>query len=178
VANPFVVPVAALLRQVGASSRVRFVAPFDPDGALAAPTPGAAEIVPGADVDVDVTLTSYLGAGLRATGTLTTTWRATCRRCAKDAGGVLEVAVAERFSADAGPEDDEAYPIVAEHVDLRELVSDAVLLELPLAPMCKEDCEGLCPTCGADRNDGPCGCRPEVDPRWATLDALRGADPA
>ena len=52
-------------------------------------------------------------------------------------------------------------------------------LGLPLAPLCREDCAGLCGTCGADRHDAePCGCQPETDPRWATLDALRVPDQA
>ena len=172
-ASLYVIPVATLLRQVGTSMDVAFSATFDPDGELAAPTPGAAEVVPGADVEVALTLTSYLGGGVAATGTVRAPWRASCRRCASDVGGTLEVRVAERFSPAAGPDDDEAYPLVAEHVDLAELVRDAVVLELPLAPLCRQDCAGLCPVCGADRNDADCGCRPVGDPRWATLDALR-----
>ena len=56
-------------------------------------------------------------------------------------------------------------------IDVTEVVRQAVLLALPLAPRCRDDCPGLCPRCGADLNDGPCGCDPrEADPR---LDALR-----
>jgi uncharacterized protein len=43
-------------------------------------------------------------------------------------------------------------------LDLSEQVREALLLELPIAPHCREDCEGLCPRCGADLNDGPCAC--------------------
>ena len=58
----------------------------------------------------------------------------------------------------------------------RPFTRDAVLLELPLAPLCRPDCAGLCPTCGADLNEGPCACPPaEGDPRWAALDALRSS---
>ena len=52
-----------------------------------------------------------------------------------------------------------------------------MLLELPLAPLCSEDCQGLCPVCGANRNTEPCDCAPVADPRWAALDALRDATP-
>jgi len=171
--RPYVVPVAALLRQVGTSMEVAFATAFDPDGALAAPTEGASEVPAGADVEVRLTLASYLGGGIAATGSVSAPWRAACRRCAKPVEGRLEVHVAERFSASAGPDDDEAYPLVDELVDLEDLVRDAVVLELPLAPLCREECAGLCPICGADRNEGACGCRPAGDPRWATLDALR-----
>jgi uncharacterized protein len=58
---------------------------------------------------------------------------------------------------------------------LRPLVRDALLLELPLAPLCRPDCRGLCARCGADLNAGPCSCVADRDPRWGALDALRGA---
>jgi uncharacterized protein len=64
--------------------------------------------------------------------------------------------------------------VAGDVLDTRPLVAEQVLLELPTRPLCREDCAGLCPTCGADRNLGPCGCRTEpVDPRWAALAALR-----
>jgi uncharacterized protein len=53
-------------------------------------------------------------------------------------------------------------------------VREAVLLDLPLAPLCRPDCAGLCPECGADLNAGDCGHRPNAtDPRWTALDDLR-----
>ncbi|HEY8080481.1 MAG TPA: DUF177 domain-containing protein [Acidimicrobiales bacterium] len=175
--NPFVVPVGSLTKHVGSTSDVAFSAAFDPEGLLAAVAPGAPEVVPGADVEVRLGLASYLG-GLTAAGTLRVPWRAACRRCATDVGGVLEVRVSERFTASAGPDDEDAYPLVGDEIDLTALVRDAVVLELPLAPLCRDDCAGLCPQCGTDRNVGPCACEPEVDPRWATLDALRVPDQA
>jgi uncharacterized protein len=49
-----------------------------------------------------------------------------------------------------------------------------VIVELPMAPVCRGDCRGLCPVCGADRNDTDCGHGDTpADPRWAALDALR-----
>lgn len=47
-------------------------------------------------------------------------------------------------------------------LDLSEQVREALLLELPIAPHCREDCEGLCPHCGADLNDGPCSCQDRI----------------
>lgn len=43
-------------------------------------------------------------------------------------------------------------------LDLRDSAREALLLELPISPYCREDCPGLCPRCGADLNDGPCAC--------------------
>jgi uncharacterized protein len=58
-------------------------------------------------------------------------------------------------------------------LDLESLARDAVMLELPLAPLCSEDCLGLCPQCGANRNETSCTCVIAGDPRWSALDALR-----
>lgn len=175
--RPFVVPVAAILRQPGASKPIAFVAPFDERGELAAPTMGAAEVPPGADVEVRAVATSFIG-GVMVTGTVVAPWHAACRRCATDVAGIAEVAVTERFSPLAGPDDDDAYPLVDESIDLWPMVRDAVVLELPLATLCAPGCLGLCAVCGADRNEQPCRCRPEPDARWATLDALRVPDQA
>ena len=47
-------------------------------------------------------------------------------------------------------------------------------LDVPMRPLCREECAGLCPTCGATSNEGDCGCGAETeDPRWAGLAALR-----
>ena len=59
-------------------------------------------------------------------------------------------------------------------VDADALAREVLVLGLPLAPLCRPDCAGLCQTCGADLNLGDCGCPPvDADPRWAALDALR-----
>jgi uncharacterized protein len=61
-------------------------------------------------------------------------------------------------------------------LDITELVRQHLVLAVPMAPLCRPDCRGLCPTCGADRNEGDCGCSADaVDPR---LEALRRFRPA
>jgi uncharacterized protein len=58
-------------------------------------------------------------------------------------------------------------------VALEEAVRDFVLLSLPMRLTCREDCQGLCPQCGANRNTAPCNCRKErTDERWAALKNL------
>jgi uncharacterized protein len=53
------------------------------------------------------------------------------------------------------------------------MVRDALLLDLPAKPLCRDDCAGLCATCGIDRNHGSCDCHTEeLDPRWAALRSL------
>jgi uncharacterized protein len=90
------------------------------------------------------------------------------------ASGILNVRVRELYTADGDGED--TYPLVDDQVDLEDLVHDAVLLELPIAPLCDEACGGLCPMCGANRNQKACGCEMPRDERWAALDVLRVPD--
>ena len=72
------------------------------------------------------------------------------------------------------PRDPEAFPIENGQLDLAPMVREEVLLGVPDAPLCRDDCAGICPSCGADLNDGPCGCTTTVrDERWAVLDQLR-----
>ena len=57
-----------------------------------------------------------------------------------------------------------------EVIDIDELVREQLLLALPAQILCREDCKGLCPECGGDRNQADCKCQePEIDPRWAGL---------
>jgi len=61
-----------------------------------------------------------------------------------------------------------------DEVDLTPLLREAVLLALPTRPLCREECTGLCPKCGANRNVKPCGCREEwVDSRFDVLRQLK-----
>jgi uncharacterized protein len=89
--------------------------------------------------------------------------------------------------AEAGAEDEEEVQlsdhdvVVAyyrdDRLDLGEALREQLLLALPLKPLCREDCRGLCPACGANRNQMDCGCAAEtatLDPRWAALAKLPG----
>ena len=177
--SPFRVPVAVLLRDMPSTMAVTFEAPFDANHEFPARGEVETDVDPEAPVSVNLTLQSHPG-GITARGSLKVTWHGTCRRCSARVEGDLDITVHERFRDQGGLEDEETYPIEHDFVDLAPLVHDAVFLELPLAPLCREDCQGLCPQCGIDRNEGSCDCLPPIDPRWATLDALRldGSDGA
>jgi uncharacterized protein len=57
-----------------------------------------------------------------------------------------------------------------EDVDVAPIAEERVQMSIPMKPLCREDCRGLCPRCGADRNQGSCACASEdTDPRWAAL---------
>lgn len=162
-ANPFAVPVGQLRRSPG---RTRQVAVRGPLADLAV---SGSRVPEGAGVAVDGTLQSMPG-GLALTGTVTAPWAGVCRRCTAEAGGVLRVAVRERFAP--GGDGDDAYPLAGDVVDLAPVARDAILLELPPAPLCAASCRGLCPGCGADLNTDPCGGHDRRDERWAALDVL------
>ncbi|MBE3562121.1 MAG: DUF177 domain-containing protein [Hydrogenibacillus schlegelii] len=82
------------------------------------------------------------------------------------AGGESEATKAT--DADPGVE------VVAKaEIDVGRVLQDLAIVHLPWAPICRPDCAGLCPTCGKDLNEGPCGCAPEaIDPRWLALRTL------
>jgi uncharacterized protein len=163
-AHPFVVHVAKLRRAIGTRWTERRVGPIEGlDCSGSAVPEGAAPVA-------DVVLESVLG-GVSVTGTVSAKWAGLCRRCLEPASGMLRLSVRELYTEEGDGE--ETYPLVHDEVDLKPLVRDAVLLELPQAPLCRPDCAGLCPTCGANRNEESCGCAPPPDPRWGALDVLR-----
>lgn len=171
-ADPFVVGVARLRTQLGATKECHVQGPFDPTGELKAPSPGESDVPEGDDVSFDGILES-IPNGIMVTGTVRARWIGECRRCAEALAGELSTNVKERYLVGVAPDDEEAYPLEGDLLDLGPMVRDAVVLELPLAPLCSADCKGLCGQCGANLNEGECGCRAPSDPRWAKLDVLR-----
>ena len=88
----------------------------------------------------------------------------TCGRCLK--------VFTEPLAAQAGAEniENDAFIYESDLLDITEPVRESLLLAVPLQSLCREDCRGLCPVCGADRNEGDCGCdATTVDPRLAAL---------
>lgn len=75
--------------------------------------------------------------------------------------------------AEVAPEDLDTFPFDGEVVDLEPLFREQFVLSVPYAPLCREDCKGLCPQCGIDRNSSTCACEPPGDPRLAALKGLK-----
>jgi uncharacterized protein len=65
------------------------------------------------------------------------------------------------------------FPFDGEKIDLEPLFREQFVLAIPYAPLCAEDCKGLCPQCGIDRNTGTCSCEKPIDPRLAALKGLK-----
>jgi uncharacterized protein len=107
-----------------------------------------------------------------------------CARCLEPVTSLVEVSFRELYEADAGPvadgcDDADRRFLDADLLDLEPAFRDAVVLALPLAPLCGPDCGGLCPECGARLADaGPGHHHGErMDPRWARLRQLDIAEP-
>ena len=110
--------------------------------------------------------------GIVVAGSISTPWLGPCRRCLTDVTGTAQIAVDEVYQDDVS--DHEAFPIEGDQIDMAPAVREYVLLELPDGPLCRDDCAGICPICGIDRNQATCECDLTVrDDRWAALDDLK-----
>ena len=100
-----------------------------------------------------------------------------CRRClasvTKPVADEVHLLFAESGMDEADEDDVVPIPPGARELDLRPALREEWLLAVPTFALCREECLGLCPTCGADRNRSPCDCRPSIDPRWEALRAVR-----
>jgi uncharacterized protein len=117
-------------------------------------------------------------------GELKTRVSAPCGRCLKPVELSIEVKFAERFVPAVSWRDEEQHELQEEDlnisvfdgegIELDDLVKEEILLAIPGHVLCREDCKGLCPTCGVDRNLDSCECESkEVDSRWEKLKDLR-----
>ncbi len=75
--------------------------------------------------------------------------------------------------AELGDGDLDVFPYDGEAIDLEPLFREQFVLSVPYAPLCREDCKGLCPQCGIDRNTETCACEKPMDPRLAALKGLK-----
>lgn len=135
----------------------------------------------GAPLELDLRLES-VSEGVLVTGTVTGPTTGECSRCLAPTSGSVTIALTELFAypdsaTEASTEEDEIGHVVDDAVDLEQTIIDAVGLELPLTPLCSDDCPGLCPDCGVPLAEAEPGHAHEViDPRWAKLADLKVGD--
>jgi uncharacterized protein len=98
-----------------------------------------------------------------------------CMRCLADAALELPVRAREYHATNPGDSDELTTPYIEDDkLDLSAWARDSLVLDLPDKILCRDDCAGLCPGCGADLNHEACTCGPEEpDTRWAALSELR-----
>jgi uncharacterized protein len=128
----------------------------------------------GAAVELDVRLESVT-EGVYVSGTARAPLAGECVRCLDPLTDEIAVELGELFAypdsvTDETTDEDELPRVVEETVDTQQTVRDAIVLALPLAPLCRPDCPGLCANCGEKWADLPPGHGHEtLDPRWAAL---------
>ena len=127
-------------------------------------------------IEVDAELDSVV-EGILVRGRLAFGFVQPCARCLTDVRTDLGIEVAELFvdPARSDEEVEEGYELDADAIDIEALVRDTVVTAIPVRVLCREDCRGLCPVCGADRNEQDCGHEAEVIPdrRWSALGSVQ-----
>ena len=141
---------------------------------------GAEVFKPQGPAHFNITLTNT-GTALIAMGTVSLPVLATCSRCLLEFPTTIEAEVDGfyvRPGHDEGlPEEQEVEYVDRDlRVDILPAIMAALVLEAPFAPLHDEECAGICATCGADLNEGPCGCERPVDDAhpFAELKGLLG----
>lgn len=173
--DPFVVDTRQLGHQPGSMRTVnRIVTAPEAFATAMAAVPG------GSEIELDLRLEAVM-EGVLVTGTVRGQLTAECSRCLDPLSEDIEAGFQElyRYSAeegeaagtDAAALDDEEYYLEGDLLNLEPVVRDAVVLALPLTPLCGPDCPGLCSECGAKLAEaGPDhGHGDNIDPRWEAL---------
>jgi uncharacterized protein len=126
-------------------------------------------------LQVDLTARE-VGEGVLVRGSLRTAVRLSCRRCLEPVEHEVDTHVdllfASPLEGEEEGDDGEVYPLPprGDVLDLTDAVREHVVLETPALALCREDCRGLCPSCGADLNNGACECAPQAVPTaWDAL---------
>lgn len=135
----------------------------------------------GAPLDLDLRLES-VSEGVLVSGTVHAPTHGDCSRCLGPVSGDLDITLTELFAypdslTESTTDDDEVGHVVDHAVDVEQAIVDAVGLALPFAPLCTEDCPGLCPQCGVALASAEPGHHHDaIDPRWAKLAAMLPPD--
>jgi uncharacterized protein len=130
-------------------------------------------VPPGSPVELDLRLESVV-EGVLVTGTAMVQVRGECVRCLRPISGELEIEIQELYVYPGlEPDDDLVSRLHGDLIDLEPVLRDAVVLDLPFQPLCRDDCAGLCVECGANLNENPNHRHDsDLDPRWAALRGL------
>lgn len=174
--------VADVRRRPGVQRPVTRSFPVEALGPIATST---ATVPPDGEVALDGVLEAT-GLDIVLTGTVTAPWEGECRRCLQPVRGTVTADLREVFTPH--PVEGETWLVEADQIDLAPVLRDAVLLTLPLVPLCSSDCAGPDPERfparvegtfdpdaddEADDDEADTGPAPAGDPRWAALDELR-----
>ncbi len=115
------------------------------------------------------------GDSIRMNLNIKTEVAAECARCLSDAVFPVDMEAEVNLLTEdsiSWEDDYDGFVIKNEEIDLKEIASLEILQEIPVQPLCSEGCLGLCPGCGKNLNEGPCGCEKETDSRFDILKEL------
>lgn len=182
--NPLVFDTHELGRRPGALQRLTRTVDAPKDFGIQ----GVIGVPEGAPVELDLRLESVM-EGVLVTGTARAKAEGECVRCLEPLEQQLVAAFQEMFSypdaddrgrpvaepADDAEEDEDRLFVEDGLIGLEPVLRDAVVLALPMQPVCQEDCPGLCSECGARLADDPDHHHDAVDIRWAALQGLAGS---
>ena len=160
-------------RRAGATERVSKSAPAPADLGIE-----VIKVPVGSEIDLVLRLESVV-EGVLVSGSVHVLADGECARCLDPLDRELVVELQELFVYPGHEDGDEDARTVVEDglIDLEPAIRDAVVLALPLAPLCQPDCPGLCAVCGVRLADEPDHAHDEVDARWAALAALQTSGP-
>lgn len=117
--------------------------------------------------------------GIVFSGRVRVNTRLSCFRCLEDYDFPQDIEVYEFFAfPDSSEAEDSEYVVDGDYVDLEPAIKEEILLGMPIKHLCREDCAGICPGCGVNRNKEECSCPPAAeDERWNKLKELFVKDP-
>ncbi|MFD4524266.1 YceD family protein [Streptomyces sp. NPDC058470] len=182
--NPLVFDTRELGRRPGALQRLSRTIDAPKDLGIQ----GVIGVPEGTPVELDLRLESVM-EGVLVTGTARALAKGECVRCLEPLELELEAEFQEMFSypdaddrgrpkaepADDAEDDEDTLPLEDGLFDLEPVLRDAVVLALPMQPVCQDDCPGLCSECGARLADAPDHHHEAVDIHWAALQGLAGS---
>ena len=175
---PTSIDVSRLHRQPGSMLEIEREIPAPADLAVA-----MARVPESSPIELDLTLESVV-EGIWVSGTADVEVTAECSRCLEPVewAELVDLQQMYRYPAtdargalieDADDSEDETPEVVDDVIDIEGPLRDAVVLALPIAPLCSPDCGGICPTCGERLSEGEAPHdHPVVDPRWSALEGL------
>jgi uncharacterized protein len=166
--GPFVVDTRELARRPGSMRKVSRTVQAPADLGL-----DSVGVPDGADIELDLQLESVMD-GVLVSGSALAPLRGECVRCLDGVESDLDAPFQELYVYPDGDADEGASRLVGDLLDLEPVLRDAVVLALPLQPLCREDCPGMCAECGALLADDPEHHHEVADPRWAALQGLVG----
>jgi len=123
------------------------------------------------EVEIEIENTGTIFAGR---GRVRTLLQLPCARCLQDfnypVDTEFQAVMVENTRSDQFSPDEGFILINGETVDIEPMVEEAIFMAIPIRPLCRDECQGLCLICGQDKNAGTCSCREDtIDPRWEKL---------